>query len=109
MYLTTWAACNFQSTSWHSKIAYKNHTVWAKKSPDLELTTHQGWQTIQEADDDSLPIPLTKLTQQSPGTQRETKSLSSSLQPVLCLYSIWHKLLSPQTPGLFDLPDSYVP
>lgn len=63
------------STLWHSKTAYKNHPLWARKSPDLELTTHQGWQTIQEADDGSLPIPLTKVTQQPPGTQQEMKSL----------------------------------
>lgn len=80
------------STLWHSKTAHKNHPAWAKKSPNPELTTHQGWQTIQEADDGSLPIPLTKVTQQPPGTQQEMKSLASSSQPVLCLQSIWHEL-----------------
>lgn len=92
MYLTTRAAGDYQNSPAHGKTAHKNHPAWAKKSPELELTTHQGWQTIQEGDDGSLPTPLTKVTQQPPGTQQEMKSLATSPQPVLCLQSIWHEL-----------------
>lgn len=41
----------------------------------MKLTKQRGWQTIEEADDGSLPIPLTKETPQPPGTQQERKAL----------------------------------